>query len=112
MRAEGPANWPCVGGTTLRAGAARQATGRAFSPCWFLLSRSWGVAPGWYEFGPLALQQWAALTHEPIVGFVEGGRWRSSSGKRVIAHHHVPNLCANGATHTSLGQRPKFRVRD
>ena len=69
----------------------RVGIGRAFSPQSMRVPRSWGVAPGWYGFGPLALQNLQA-----------------PQGADVPASHASPPSSAPTAhLYTSLGQRPR-----
>src|SRR5437016_1899567 len=37
--------------------ACEGSNGAGFQPCWLFFQVPWGVAPGWYGFGPLALRE-------------------------------------------------------
>jgi hypothetical protein len=92
--------------------------GRAFSPFIFTVTLAWGVAPGWYELRLRRLKSFYfvhILTNHPtcLALFLYG----QSEYLRFERHFQCLALflgsvilmpsSANGATHTSLGQRPR-----
>ena len=69
----------------------RVGIGRAFSPQSMRVPRSWGVAPGWYGFGPLALQNLQAPQGADV----------------PVSHASPPSSAPTAHLYTSLGQRPR-----
>jgi hypothetical protein len=69
----------------------RVGIGRAFSPQSMRVPRSWGVAPGWYSFGPLALQNLQAPQGADV----------------PVSHASPPSSAPTAHLYTSLGQRPR-----
>jgi hypothetical protein len=69
-------------GCRCRASIALVPIGRAYSPCAFL-SLTWGVAPGWYGFGPLALVVAGTQFWQGILPA------RNSCASRLRPRHHL-----------------------
>lgn len=80
-------------------GRERHKTG--FQPSGMGVPHTWGGAPGWYGFGPLALQTEQQPKTQPA----------RLPNRALDAHAVLPSFAPTAHFYTSLGQRPRTRAR-